>query len=158
MGKKRVIKKTEQELLKETEKSEAAEKKATTKATQSKKKKDKFSNLNCANIYIQSTYNNTLITLTDLQGNVVAWSSAGSIGFKGPKKATPFAATKVVETLIEKVRNLGVKEAFVFVRGIGSGRESAIRALVNYGLEINGIKDITPVPHNGCRPKKPRRV
>lgn len=157
MGKKRIIKKTEEELLKETEKAEVAEKKVA-KATQSKKKKSKFGDLNCVNIYIQSTYNNTLITLTDLQGNVVAWSSAGSIGFKGPKKATPFAATKVVETLIEKVRDFNVREAFVFVRGIGSGRESAIRALVNYGLEINGIKDITPIPHNGCRPKKPRRV
>ena len=157
MGKKRIIKKSEEELLKETEKSEAAEKKAT-RITQPKKKKSKFGNLDCVNIYIQSTYNNTLITLTDLKGNVVTWSSAGSIGFKGPKKATPFAASKVVETLIEKVRGLGVREAFVFVKGIGSGRESAIRALANHGLEINSIKDITPVPHNGCRPKKPRRV
>lgn len=157
MGKKRVIKKTEEELLKETEKREAAEKKAA-RPTPSKGKKSRLGQLTQAKVYIQSTYNNTMITLTDLQGNVVAWSSAGAVGFKGPKKATPFAASRVVEALIEKVRNLGLREVIVFVRGVGSGREAAIRALVNYGLEVSAIKDVTPVPHNGCRPPKPRRV
>ncbi len=154
MGKKRIIKKTEEELLKETEGTEKKEVKATPK----KGKKKKLGRLNRGNVYIQSTYNNTMITLTDLEGNIVAWSSAGSVGFKGPKKATPFAASKVVETLIEKVRGLDLREVSIFVRGVGSGRDAAIRALVNYGLEISSIKDITPVPHNGCRPKKPRRV
>jgi len=154
MGKKRIIKKTEEELLKEAEGTE----KKTTQAAPKKGKKKKIGPLSHARIYIQSTYNNTMITLTDPSGNIVAWSSAGSIGFKGPKKATPFAASKVVETLIEKVRGLDIREVSVFVRGVGSGRDAAIRALVNYGFEINSIKDVTPIPHNGCRPKKPRRV
>ena len=157
MGKKRVIKKTEEELLKESEAREAAQKKAVQK-TGSKVKKGKLTRLERALVYIQSTYNNTMITLTDNQGNVVAWASAGSVGFKGPKKATPFAASRVVEVLMEKVRNLNIREISVFVKGVGSGRDAAIRALVNYGLEINLIKDVTPVPHNGCRPPKPRRV
>jgi small subunit ribosomal protein S11 len=156
MGKKRIIKKTEEELLKETEEIETAERKA--QAKRSKGKKGKIGQLERAKVYIQSTYNNTLITLTDLQGNVVAWSSAGLVGFKGPKKATPFAASRVVEVLIEKVNNLGLREISVFVKGVGSGRDAAIRALANHGLEINSIKDVTPVPHNGCRPRKPRRV
>lgn len=156
MGKKRVIKKTEEEILKETELREAAEKKST--QAPSKKKKKKTGQLDRAKVYIQSTYNNTLITLTDLQGNIIAWSSAGSVGFKGPRKATPFAASRVVESLIEKVKDTNLKEVTVFVRGVGSGRDAAIRALVNHGLEISLIKDITPVPHNGCRPPKPKRV
>jgi len=157
MGKKRIIKKSEEELLKETEKTESAEQKVT-KAIKVKNKKGKIVHLEKANIYIKSTYNNTLITLTDLQGNVITWASAGSAGFKGPKKATPFAASRVVEILMEKIRNLNVREAFIFVNGVGSGREQAIRALANHGLEIGGIKDVTPSPHNGCRPRKPRRV
>jgi len=157
MGKKRIIKKSEEELLKETEKTELAEQKSA-KAVKVKNKKGKVINLEKANIYIRSTYNNTIITLTDTNGDVIAWTSSGSAGFKGPKKATPFAASRIVEILIEKIRNLNVKEAFIFVNGVGSGRESAIRALVNHGLEISGIKDITPSPHNGCRPRKPRRV
>ena len=157
MGKKRVIKKTEEELLKETEKREDVEKKAS-QAVPSKKKKGKFGHFEYVKIYIQSTYNNTMVTMTDPNGNVLAWSSAGSVGFKGPKKATPFAASRVIEALMEKVRNLEIREAMIFVRGVGSGRDAAIRALVNQGLEISSIKDITPVPHNGCRPRKPRRV
>lgn len=108
--------------------------------------------------YIQSTYNNTLITITDCQGNVIAWSSAGSIGFKGPKKATPYAASLVAKDVVAKVRDTGLKEIDVFVKGIGSGRESAIRSLNNEGLEVKSIKDVTPIPHNGCRPPKVRRV
>ncbi len=156
MGKKRIIKQSEEEVLKETEKIETAEKKAV--RVKGGKGKKKNTHLEQGNIYIQSTYNNTLITLTDMRGSVVAWSSAGSIGFKGPKKATPFAASRVVEFLLEKVKEAGLKEVCIFVKGAGSGRDAAIRALANQGLVINSIKDVTPIPHNGCRPPKPRRV
>ncbi|OGZ33505.1 MAG: 30S ribosomal protein S11 [Candidatus Portnoybacteria bacterium RBG_13_41_18] len=108
--------------------------------------------------YIQSSYNNTILTLTDLNGDVLAWASSGALGFKGPKKATPFAASKVVETAIEKIKKIGAREVIIYVRGIGSGREAAIRALASHGLEIVAIKDTTPIPHNGCRPPKVRRV
>lgn len=108
--------------------------------------------------YIQATYNNTIITITDEKGNVVAWSSAGSVGFSGTKKATPFAAARVAEFLAEKMRKVGIQDLMVFVKGVGSGRDSAIRALANQGFAISRIKDITPIPHNGPRPRKPRRV
>lgn len=108
--------------------------------------------------YIQSTYNNTIVTLADDNGRVLAWSSAGSIGFKGTKKSTPYAASLIVKNVVEKVKKLGLKEVNVFVKGIGSGRDSAIRALAQQGLMINAIKDVTPVPHNGCRQPKPRRI
>jgi small subunit ribosomal protein S11 len=157
MGKKRIVKKTEEELLRETEARETAERKAV-QVGRAKGKKKKLGRLERARVYIQSTYNNTIITLTDLQGNVLAWASAGSVGFKGPKKATPFAASRVVKALIEKIKDVELKEVSVFVKGVGSGREAAIRALANQGLEINSIKDVTPIPHNGCRPPKPRRV
>lgn len=109
-------------------------------------------------IYIFSSYNNTIITLTDVQGNVLSWVSSGSIGFKGTKKATPFAASKVAEHLSDLCRKLGVEKVHVFVKGVGSGRESSIRSLAARGLDIVSIKDITPIPHNGCRPPKARRV
>lgn len=157
MGKKKVIKKSQEELIKETEERQAVEKKAAQSAVL-KDKKGRIKQLTKARVYIQSTYNNTIVTLTDNQGNVVAWSSAGMVGFKGPKKATPFAATRVIEALLEKVRNLGLNQVSIFVKGVGSGRESAIRALVNQGLEVERIKDVTPIPHNGCRRPKPRRV
>lgn len=108
--------------------------------------------------HIQATYNNTLIAITDEKGNVFGWSSAGSIGFSGTKKATPFAAARVAETVVEKVRKIGIQDIHVTVSGVGSGRDSAIRALANQGLNILSIKDMTPVPHNGPRPKKVRRV
>lgn len=108
--------------------------------------------------YIQSTYNNTIVTLADDNGRVLAWSSAGSIGFKGTKKSTPYAASLIVKNVVEKVKKLGLKEVNVFVKGIGSGRDSAIRSLAQQGLTINAIKDVTPVPHNGCRQPKPRRI
>ncbi|MBU3941278.1 MAG: 30S ribosomal protein S11 [Nanoarchaeota archaeon] len=155
MGKKRIIKQTEEELLKETEKEGADEKKAQTKSIG---KKGKVGHIEHAKVFIQSTYNNTLITITDMQGNIIAWSSAGAAGFKGPKKATPFAASRIVEILSEKMSGSGLREISIFVRGVGSGRDAAIRALVNHGLEISSIKDVTPVPHNGCRPRKARRV
>lgn len=108
--------------------------------------------------YVKSSYNNTIITLTDQNGNVLSWSSAGQCGFKGPKKATPYAATIIVKDACDKAKKYGLKEVSVFVRGIGGGRESSIRSLNANGLNVSGIKDITPIPHNGCRPKKPRRV
>lgn len=108
--------------------------------------------------HIQATYNNTIVTITDVQGNVLAWSSAGKVGFKGPKKATPYAASVIVRDVIERVKPIGLKQVDVFVRGVGMGREAAVRALVANGLNLNLIKDITPTPHNGPRPPKVRRV
>ncbi len=108
--------------------------------------------------HIQCTYNNTLVTFSDLSGKVLAWSSAGLLGFKGAKKATPYAATQIVNDASEKVSKYGIKEIEVYVKGVGSGREAAIRALANNDFEITLIKDVTPIPHNGCRPRKPRRV
>jgi small subunit ribosomal protein S11 len=109
-------------------------------------------------VNIRSTYNNTIISIADLSGNTIMWSTSGSLGFKGAKKGTPFAASKVVELLVEKAQTLGMKEIDVVVRGVGAGRESALRALASKGLVINSIKDATPVPFNGPKPKKPRRV
>ena len=108
--------------------------------------------------YVQATYNNTIVTVTDLNGDALAWSSAGHMGFSGPKKATPYAAAQIVREISQKVQPYGVRELFVFVKGLGSGRESAIRAFNASGFQILGIKDITPIPHNGPRAPKPRRV
>lgn len=115
-------------------------------------------NITKAQVHIKSTYNNTVITLTDTNGGVIAWASAGLLGFKGAKKATPFAATNIINSLLEKTKKVGLKEVDVFVKGIGSGRDSAIRAIAANGLSILSISDVTPIPHNGCRPPKPRRV
>jgi len=150
MGKKRIIQKSEKELIEETEKVESKAKKEVKIETSQKVKEGR--------IYISSSYNNTIITLTDNQGNVLTWASAGSIGFKGTKKATPFAASKVAETLAQSVKKIGIEKVQVFIKGVGSGRESAIRSLAVRGLDIILIKDITPIPHNGCRPPKVRRV
>lgn len=110
------------------------------------------------NIFIQSSFNNTIITITDENGGVISWASAGSIGFKGTKKSTPYAAQLAASAAIEKAKAAGFSQAKIFVAGVGSGRESAVRALTNANIEVLSIKDTTPVPHNGCRPKKPRRV
>lgn len=107
---------------------------------------------------IKCSYNNTLVSISDLNGNVLGWASSGLLGFKGAKKATPYAATQVVANVSEKVKKYGIKELEVFVKGVGSGRESSIRTLAGNGFELSLIKDITPIPHNGCRPKKPRRI
>lgn len=109
-------------------------------------------------LYVQSTYNNTLLTLTDKKGNAVCASSSGALGFKGAKKGTPFAAAKVGEVLSEKAEQMGLKEITVFVKGVGSGRESSIRSFVSKGVSIASITDITPVPFNGPQKRKPRRV
>jgi len=107
---------------------------------------------------VQCTYNNTIVTLTDQNGAVLGWSSSGHLGFKGAKKSTPYAATQVVADVTEKVKKFGLQELDVFVRGVGSGREASVRALSNNGFSLLSIKDITPLPHNGCRPKRPRRI
>ena len=149
MGKKRIVTKTEEELLKERERVEAKVKKEIKEAPQKIRE---------GRVYISSSYNNTIITLTDSKGNVLHWTSAGSIGFKGAKKATPFAASKVAEAMGQVIKKLGIEKLAIFVKGIGSGRESAIRSFAARGLEVVSITDITPVPHNGCRPPKVRRV
>jgi len=129
------------------------------KAAEVKKKKKKLRRqVLKGQAHIQCTYNNTLLTFSDMSGKVLAWASAGSLGFKGAKKATPYAATQIVNAASEKVSKYGLREIEVFVKGVGSGREASIRALVNNDFEIMLIKDITPIPHNGCRPRKPRRV
>ena len=114
--------------------------------------------LDTGRLYVEATYNNTKVSLSDTSGNVVAWSSSGSLGFAGAKKGTPFAAAKVGELLGDRATQMGVKEVDVVVSGVGSGRESAIRAFSGKGIHISAIKDATPVPHNGPRPPKPRRV
>jgi small subunit ribosomal protein S11 len=108
--------------------------------------------------FIQATYNNTIVTVTDLNGNVLGWSSAGSSGFTGPKKSTPYAASIVVKNALDKVADYEMKEVNVFVSGVGQGRESAVRAFNANNVSVLSIKDVTPIPHNGCRAPRPRRV
>jgi len=107
---------------------------------------------------IQSTYNNTIVTLSDPEGGTLMWSSSGSLGFTGAKKGTPFAAAKIGELLAEKAQLMGIRSVDAVIKGVGSGRESALRAFIAKGIEVSSIKDKTPVPHNGPRPKKPRRI
>jgi small subunit ribosomal protein S11 len=142
MGKKRIVKTGDSE----------TGKKAPAVSAVSKKK------VEYGMLFVQSTYNNTKLVLTDAKGNVLGTSSSGSIGFKGAKKGTPFAAAKVGEILGAKAVTMGMKEAAVVVKGVGSGRESGIRGFISKGINITSIKDVTPVPHNGPKPKKPRRV
>ena len=108
--------------------------------------------------HVQASFNNTIVTITDMEGNVVSWASAGKVGFKGSRKSTPFAAQVAAEACAREAQNLGMKRVEVWVKGPGSGREAAIRSLQAAGLEISAIKDVTPIPHNGCRPPKRRRV
>jgi small subunit ribosomal protein S11 len=130
---------------------------AVAKIKSSKKKKSK-AKVTKGKIFVNSTYNNTIISVTDLVGNVLIWGSAGKIGFKGSKKSTPYAGQRVMEDVLAKLKERGLNEVDVFIKGIGSGRESAIRALQGSGLSVLSIKDQTPTPHGGVRPKKPRRV
>jgi small subunit ribosomal protein S11 len=123
-----------------------------------KAKKEKKKNIASGCVFIQATFNNTIVTITDANGNTIAWSSAGSLGFKGAKKSTPFAAQSTAETAGAKAVDQGLREVNVFVKGPGVGRESAIRALGALGIKVKSIKDVTPIPHNGCRPQKSRRV
>jgi small subunit ribosomal protein S11 len=131
-------------------------KKVQKKATRVKKRERK--NIERGQAHIHSTFNNTIVTLTDVRGNAISWSSAGQMGFKGSRKSTPFAASMVAEEAAKKAMEHGLKTVEVYVKGPGAGREAAIRSLQATGLEVNLIKDVTPIPHNGCRPPKRRRV
>lgn len=146
MGKKRVVE----------QKEEGAE--PLGDSSTKKKSRKKITRLPSSRIYISASYNNTSITVADPDGNVLVWSSAGSMGFKGPRKSTPYAASKVVEDIFEKLRGIDIGKVFVYVQGIGSGRDAAVRAVAGRGIDILSLRDITPVPHNGCRPRKARRV
>jgi len=128
------------------------------KVVKTKAKKKEKKNIASGIVHIQATFNNTIVTITDKQGNTLAWSSAGSLDFRGAKKSTPFAAQITAENAARKAMEHGLREVDVYVKGPGSGRESAIRTLQVVGLKINTIKDVTPIPHNGCRPRKRRRV
>ena len=130
---------------------------ATKKTTGSRKRREK-KNIERGAAHIQSTFNNTIVTITDMNGNAVSWASAGEMGFRGSRKSTPFAAATAAETAAKAAMEHGMKYVEVYFKGPGSGRESAIRALQTAGLEVSLIKDVTPIPHNGCRPPKRRRV
>ena len=130
---------------------------ATKKTTGSRKRREK-KNIERGAAHIQSTFNNTIVTITDMQGNAVSWASAGEMGFRGSKKSTPFAAQTAAEVAAKAAMEHGMKTVEVFVKGPGSGREAAIRALQTAGLDVTLIKDVTPIPHDGCRPPKRRRV
>lgn len=147
MGKKRIITKSGEDISKIEEKMAGVSKKGA-----------KINQIERDRIYINVSYNNTIISVSDLKGNIIATSSAGALGFKGPKKATPFAASKVVAALAEKMKKIGLKKVEVYIKGIGGGRKSAIHSLANQGLDIDLIKDVTPLPHNGPKPPKPRRI
>jgi small subunit ribosomal protein S11 len=123
-----------------------------------KRKKKELKQVSHARAYVQATFNNTIVSVTDQNGDVLGWASAGMVGFKGPKKSTPFAAQQVVKRVVENVIEHGIKEISVYVKGIGGGREGAIRAFHANGINVLSIRDVTPIPHNGCRPKKRRRV
>ena len=144
---------------------EAAEEKQKAEAQPEQKPADKASrkkrgrkNISEGVVHIHSTFNNTIVTITDYQGNVISWSSAGAMGFKGSCKGTPFAAQQAADNAAKKAMDHGLRSVQIFVRGPGAGRESALRALQSAGINISLIKDVTPIPHNGCRPPKRRRV
>ena len=143
-----------EEIVKKLEKTKS-ERKAIKKRGRKKKTAKKLA---VGVAHIKATYNNTMVALCDPSGNVISWASAGLAGFKGPKKSTPYAAQIITRIAVEKAREFGLSEVSVFVKGVGTGRESAIRALNANGLIVTSIKDVTPIPHNGCRAKKPRRV
>lgn len=135
-----------------------AEQKSATKKTSTVRKRRERKNIDRGSAHIQSTFNNTIVTITDVQGNAVSWASSGELGFRGSRKSTPFAAQTAAETAAKAAMEHGMKSVEVYVKGPGSGREAAIRALQGAGLEVSLIKDVTPIPHNGCRPPKRRRV
>ncbi len=128
------------------------------KKKKSEKAKTKRESITQAKIFVTATFNNTLVTACDLMGNTIAWESAGSAGFKGTRKSTPYAATTTVERLARRIKDMGIKEVEVYLKGPGPGRDAALRAIRAVGLKMNLIADITPIPHNGTRPKKKRRV
>src|SRR3989339_194589 len=129
------------------------------KRKRKKRKKKVLKNIPKGRAFIKATYNNTIVTITDQNGNVISWASAGVAGFKGPKKSTPYAASIVTRLAVGKAKeDYGLSEVEVYIKGVGTGRESAIRSLNSNGLLVTAIKDITPIPHNGCRARKPRRI
>ncbi len=130
---------------------------ATKKTTTSHRRREK-KNIERGTVHIQSTFNNTIVTIADMQGNAISWASAGEMGFRGSRKSTPYAAQTAAETAAKAAMEHGLKTVEVYVKGPGAGRESAIRALETVGLQVTLIKDVTPIPHNGCRPPKRRRV
>jgi small subunit ribosomal protein S11 len=150
MGKKHIIEENKEEAIKDQEKVD--------KAVNKEVKVKTTAGIQEGKVYVSSSYNNTILTLTNSKGQVLAWKSAGSVGFKGTKKSTSFAASRVAETIANACKKMGIDRIEVLIRGIGAGRESAVRALVAQGLNVVSIKDVTPIPHNGCRPKKVRRV
>lgn len=121
-------------------------------------KKDKKAKSPKAKVYVNASFNNTIVTVTDMAGNTITWASGGTMEFKGSRKGTPYAAQMAARSAMEKAKELGVHEVEIYVKGPGVGRESAIRAIANSGVKVTFIKDITPIPHNGCRPRKKRRV
>jgi small subunit ribosomal protein S11 len=140
----------------ETEETKEAPEKEVKAKTVSKKKMKR--QVTSGRAYVKATYNNTVITFTDQNGDTLTQCSAGQVGFRGPKKSTPYAAGIIVQKAAERVKPYGLKEVNVFVKGVGGGREAAIRSINTNGINVLSIKDVTPIPHNGCRPKKPRRV
>ena len=150
--------KNNQEKKSEVEVKKIVKKEEPKKVLESKKKSKKKRQVLKGKANVKCSYNNTVVSLSDLNGNVLAWATSGLLGFKGAKKATPYAATQVVANVAEKVKKYGLKDLEVFVKGVGSGRESSVRALANNGFNLISIKDITPIPHNGCRARKPRRL
>ena len=150
MGKKKIATQTTEEVLKDEKKLE--EKELTVVSGSTKKHTDS------GKIYIAASFNNTIITVTDKKGNVITWGTAGSMGFSGPKKATPFAASKIVGVISEKLQKIGLNDIEIVVKGVGGGRDSAVRSFINRGFNVFSIKDVTPIPHNGVKPPKVRRV
>lgn len=146
MGKKRITQQTEGET------SQGA------KSENAPKSGRKLTQLSSARVYISASYNNTMVSVADGAGNIVVWSSAGLLGFKGPRKATPYAASKVVDNVFEKLSGVSLGRVAIYVQGVGGGRDASVRAFASRGLDIIALRDITPLPHNGCRPRKARRV
>lgn len=151
MGKKKVIEKNQEDTIKDTEKIEETIKKGS-------RMPSRINMVSEGRVYVSSSYNNTIITLTNNKGQVLTSKSAGSVGFKGTKKSTSFAASRVAGVIVTLYKKLAIEKIEVFIKGIGAGRESAVRTLVNQGLNVVSIKDVTPIPHNGVRQKKVRRV
>lgn len=149
------IKKTD---VKQQGKDEKKEEEASSPAPKKIKKKAKRRHVAEANVYIQVTFNNTIVTITDMKGDTVAWASSGSCGFKGTRKATPYAASVAVETAMNKAKALGVEKVHIIMKGIGSGRDQSLRTVNAADVAIESISDVTAIPHNGCRPRKTRRV
>ena len=146
------------EPVKKSEQPEKVSEKSAEKPAEKPKRAKKLKNVVSGIAYIQASFNNTIVTITDRQGNTICWASTGTVGFSGSKKATPFAAQVAAESCARKAMEHGMKNIEVYIKGPGSGRESAIRALQAAGLQIHVIRDVTPIPHNGCRPPKRRRV